>query len=261
MFLGAGAAAVLLLGSFVAYRIGEDSRQGPVHAPRQPNIAAVDNSKPRTDVTQPASIPLRGAIDVKVWRKEDFDPAAKELKHAGLRLDEPTVLPMTPGDWLRIDVELNRPAFCYIIWIDSEGQVVPLYPWRDMSWTQRPRAEQPTNRVSLPDDPSSIAPLGHGPAGMETLLLLTRDEPLPADVNLAQVIGALPAQQAPDLRSAVWFENGSVVRNEVHRGPIRLDQAQATDSQILRTQAHLRDRLGPLFGYTRGVSFANRGDP
>ena len=93
----------------------------------------------------------------------------------------------------------------------------------------------------------------------ETLMVLARDEPLPLDADLPGRIGPLPPQKAADL-GAAWFENGALVQNEAHRGPIRLDQAVATDNPAVQTQQVLRVKLADFFRYSRAVSFANKGD-
>lgn len=197
--------------------------------------------------------PLHGAIDVQVWRKGETD-------RPGMRLNNPAALPLAPGDYLRIEVELTRPTYAYIVWVDTEGKTTPLYPWADSDWHSRPNEERPVRRLSLPETDNAMAPLGGGPAGIETLLLLARDEPLPPDANVAGLFAGLPVQKAFDPRVAAWFENGSLVRNERDRGPIRLDQAKESDDPVLCTQSLLKTRLNSLFPYTRGVSFANRGD-
>src|SRR4051794_20096954 len=121
---------------------------------------------------------------------------------------------------MRIEVELIRPAYVYIVWIDTEGKAAPLYPWTDSNWNFRPPEERRVQRLSLPETENSIAPLGGGPAGIETLMLLARDEPLPADADPAALFTGLPVQKAIDTHAAAWFENGQLVRNEVDRGPI-----------------------------------------
>lgn len=224
--------------------------------PNSPPSTNVDNqSSGATVVTQvpPDVQPIRGAIDVQVWRKGQTDKP-------GMRLNNPSALPLAPGDWMRIEIELVRPAYAYVVWIDTEGKASPLYPWSDSDWKSRPKTERRVQRLSLPETENSIAPLSGGPAGIETLMLLVRDEPLPADADLAALFAGLPVQKAIDSRAAAWFENGQLVRNEVDRGPIRLDQAKGSDDPVLKTQLMLMTRLDKLFPYTRGVSFANRGD-
>jgi predicted Ser/Thr protein kinase len=232
---------------FAVLRDRSSNVVGPVDDGNQP--VAV---KPEASV--PANVPpIRGAIDVQVWRKGQTDKP-------GMRLNHPSALPLAPGDWMRIEIELARPAYAYVVWIDTEGKASPLYPWGDSNWKSRPNEERRVQRLSLPETDNSIAPLSGGPAGIETLMLLAREEPLPADADLAALFAALPVQKAADTRAAAWFENGQLVRHEVDRGPIRLDQAKESDDPVLRTQSMLKARLEKLFPYTRGVSFANRGD-
>jgi hypothetical protein len=177
-----------------------------------------------------------------------------------MRLNHPAALPLAPGDYLRVEVRLTRPAYPYVVWIDTEGKASPFYPWQEQDWARRPEREQPITRLSLPESDNGIAPLDGGPAGVETLLLLARDEPLPAGVELAGLFGQLPKQTATDLRTAAWFENGKPVRDDADRGPIRLDKAVEVNNPVMRTQALLRDRLKELFPYTRAVSFGNKGE-
>src|SRR5439155_4275988 len=49
----------------------------------------------------------------------------------GLRVDEPGALPVHNGDFVRLEARLNRDAFVYLLWLDSEGRVQPLYPWNE----------------------------------------------------------------------------------------------------------------------------------
>jgi serine/threonine protein kinase len=200
-----------------------------------------------------AGTPIKGAIDVKVWRKDRKDVP-------GVKLSHPAALPLAPGDWLRIEIELNRPVFVYVVWINTEGKAEPLYPWTGPEWASRPKSERRMERLSLPEGDNEIAPLSGGPPGIETLLLLTRDTPLPSDTDMAALFAGLPAQTSAAPGAAAWFENGTLVRHEVDRGPIRLDQARPSDDPVLKAQAMLKGRLKDLFPYTRGVSFANRGD-
>jgi hypothetical protein len=95
---------------------------------------------------------------------------------------------------------------------------------------------------------------------METLVLLARETALPAEVDLAGLLGDLGPQTATDEWAVAWFENGQVVTGEKDRAA-NLKAVEQGSSPVLRTQALLRQRLGKLFRYTRAVTFANRGGP
>lgn len=197
----------------------------------------------------PVNDPLKGWIDITVWATE-AGPSR--------RINRPENLPVSPGEFLRVEMELNRPAYIYVVWLDTEGHATPLFPWSDEDWQKRP-PEQPRTRLHLPEADGKAAPIGGGPPGIESLLMLVRDTPLPSDVDLKAVFAGLPAQQRADVAASAWFENGEVVRNEVDRGAVKLGQAVESQDPILRTQSLLRTRLKELFPYTRAVCFGNKG--
>jgi hypothetical protein len=180
-----------------------------------------------------------------------------------LRLHEEGALPLHVGDWLRIEVTMERPAYLYVVWIDTQGKATPLYPWQGYDWTKRPPREERRARLSLPETADGIVPLGPGPAGVETLLLLAREEPLSAAENAALpgLFASLLRPSVADAGVAAWFENGELVSKEREptRGAIRLEQAQAGADLLLRLQGLLRTRLKGMFGYSRAVCFGNTG--
>jgi hypothetical protein len=95
---------------------------------------------------------------------------------------------------------------------------------------------------------------------METLLLLARPTPLTAaeEAELKAAVTGLGPQPAQDPGSVVWFENGEEVKHVEAERSWGFD-AGKIDDPVLRTQALLRQRLKPLFTYTRAVSYANAG--
>jgi hypothetical protein len=206
--------------------------------------------------SNPEAAPLKGAIDVAVWEKGN--PLRQRL-----RLHQPRALPLKAGDLLQINVTLNRPAYVYVVWLDAHGKATPIYPWRDEDWNDRPEAEEKRDRLTLPEGPDvDVAPLPPGASGVESLLLLARDEPLPRSENLAGLFAGLPEQTGlpADARAAAWFENGELLRNEADRSPIQIGKARPSDDPVLRTQALLRGKLKPLFPYSRAVCFGFKGN-
>jgi hypothetical protein len=201
-------------------------------------------------------VPLKGVLDVWVWKK-----GTSHLP--GRRLSQKDVLPLKPGDLLRIEATLNRPAYLYLVWLDAGGAATPLWPWIKQDWRNRPaERDQPQPALFIPEQANEGTPLGPGPSGVEALLLLARDEPLPADVDLVQWFAGLPRQAGLDpLQSqvAVWFENGEPVRDEPERAPINMGQAQTIEDPVWRTRSILRNGLSPLFPYTRAVCFTYKG--
>jgi tetratricopeptide (TPR) repeat protein len=126
------------------------------------------------------------------------------------RRDEAIV---APGDEFCIEAELNRPAYLYVLWIDTDGQVLPVYPWRPGHWEDRPPAERPVARLRRPEALDEFYKVLKGTPGMETLVLLARETPLPREADLRAELGQLPRPAVQELRATVWFEKGAPVRN------------------------------------------------
>jgi hypothetical protein len=185
----------------------------------------------------------------------DKDPK-KNLRRQRLRLSEPEARPLQVGDRIRVDAELNRPGYLYVLWIDTTGRVLPVYPWLEGEWNRWPAREQPRKTLSLPEygEPYKMLP---GPEGMETLVLLVRDTPWPRDKDLAALLGELGPQPLVDPGAMAWFENGEIVQDEPLRAPDL--KRQASSDVTLRTQLRLREKLRQHFSYLRAVCFANQG--
>jgi hypothetical protein len=198
--------------------------------------------------------PLKGVLDVRVWPKGHGLPEGQRLAAE--------VLPLKPGDLLRIEATLNRPAYLYLVWLDADGTATPLWPWLDNDWRRRPAGrDRPLQALSLPPETGRGTPLEPDQPGIQSLLLLVRDEPLPADEDLAKRFAGLPKQNGLDpLRTwvAAWFENSEPVRDEPDRAPFNVNNTQAIEDPVWRTQTLLRE-LRPLFPYTRAVCFTFQG--
>jgi hypothetical protein len=211
---------------------------------------------PRSRPPQPEPGPLppfKGSIDVRVWEKGN-------PRRQGLGLNQNGALPLKAGDLIRIDATLNRPGYLYVVWIDTEGQAALIHPPHEGDWRLRPQEEKPLARLSLPEAADEYVPLGEGPTGMQSLLLLVRDEPLPAGIPLRSLFEGLPRQAAPALRAAAWFENGELAKGEPDRSSSPdFTKRTKSDDPVLQTQALLQTKLKEWFAYTRAVSFAYEG--
>jgi hypothetical protein len=106
-------------------------------------------------------------------------------------VEEPGALPVQDGGAMCLEVQLERPAFVYLVWVDCLGRVLPLYPWNNQELEvtdvdQPPPRRRATDRVFSPM-------LGHDwtfaeGKGMETVVLLVRREALPATVKLGELL-------------------------------------------------------------------------
>ena len=98
---------------------------------------------------------------------------------------------------IRVEAQLDQPAYIYLLWIGSDGRVSPLYPWKPGQWTAvggegnagHARQSPGKGRQRLAD---------RGPRGMETLVLLGRREPMPVGLDLLAKLGRLPRQPMLD---------------------------------------------------------------
>jgi hypothetical protein len=234
--------AVLLIGAAVAGYLALRDRSAD-NGPVSPS-----GSGGRTEAP-----PLEGRINVLVWDKKDPE-------RQGLWLNKEGALPLKEGDLVRLEATVNRPVYPYVLWIDTEGKVLPIYPWRNGKWTDR-RPERTVKQLSLPEEEATGKwEIGGGPPGMETIVLLLRETPLPKekDRDWQKLLPDRPPQQAQNPTSAVWFENGQVVHHERERAPKSFDVKRINDP-VLETQRFLHEKLSRDCDYTVAVSFAHQG--
>jgi hypothetical protein len=224
----------------------------PVDVAQQIEKAKIEaGQRPELVAALPPKLePLKGSIDVLV---------SKTKTGPSRRLNHPDHLPVKRTELIRIDARLNRPAYMYVVWIDSKGKATPMYPWLDEDWAKR-EPEKPREVWGFPQGADQFAPLDEGPQGVECMVLMCRDTPLPESVDLKAIFANLPSHNGTDVKVSAWFENGELVRNDQDRGPIRLDKAILSENPVLRTQALLRTKLKAIFPYTRAACFGCEGD-
>jgi serine/threonine protein kinase len=205
----------------------------------------------------PVLPPLEPKLDVRIWKKQDT--------MRGLTLNDSRALPLRPGDFMRVEVEVNRPAYLYLIYLDADGKASPLFPWREYDWRNRPAEEKPQASLQLPEDPlKDGAPLKPGSSGTETMLLLARDTPLSKADNdaLVGLFTAVPRQgQFDPLRGAVWLSDAGKDRlgNDQDRGRPEFDQARQLEDPVRRVRRVLRLELRSLNQAGRAVCFPFQG--
>ncbi len=220
----------------------------------------IDRGRPPPDPAPSDVKPLylaaagyKGYVDVIVWTRADGAPRRLRLGDAG-------ALPLRPGDQFRIEAEVTPEAYLYLFWIDTEGQASPIYPWAPGRWGTRPAEEAPRRELSLPVNETKGYKIAGDREGMETLLLLARPAPLDADEAAVRgwFAGLRPQRPVQNALSAVWFENGRVVRNDARRKRQAFEETDV-DDPVLRMQELLRERLQPHAAFTTAVSFAKQG--
>jgi serine/threonine protein kinase len=202
--------------------------------------------------------PLQADLDLRVWKKNDttrmLTPADAEA------------MPLRTGDYVQITARSNRPAYFYIVQMESSGEAVPLFPWIEYDWKRR-RPEEMRESLQLPDDPvKNAAPLSASPTGMEAIFLLARGTSLGADeqAHLQKLLAGFPASKSALLpRGAIWLSRKEAPRlsRAEDRGRLNLDPAQAKqlNDPLDRVRTLLEVELPRLFSESRAICYAFEG--
>ena len=238
--LGGALAVLLCLGTWLLIRALSTDQPGPDGSP---GMAGTAGGEKRAA--------LSGELILKVWTP---GPGGKRGLTVG---EDADALPVRNGELVHLEVRLNQPAYIYLIWVDSQGQVDPLYPWnRDFKFL--PPATSPQTVLHSPPEESRGWPV-QGVSGLETAMLLVRRMPLPKGTNLTDVVGKLPPSPLRDPKEVAvrGFDSGQPTRtiNRVQKRQVGA-QAQQIDEPLLQ----LMDRLRPHFDMIRAVRFAYQGD-
>jgi serine/threonine protein kinase len=240
----------------------------PPSTPPVPSLAGLDTVRPA--IVTPAE-PLKGRIDLLVVKSKDGT-------RRRLRLADTRAVPVKAEDQFRIEARLHRPAYLYLFWISSDGNVAPLYPWKDHVWSQRPKQEHKVTRTELPELFNEVLEIPSSPPGLETLVLLAReDSPLPREdePKLAQGLAAkVTVPPATSMDRAIWIEDGEEVTFEPpatagpnHRGEdiltrgIPSTRRRKSDDPVLQIRALMSAKVKPLGSYSQAVIFPNQGGP
>lgn len=163
-------------------------------------------------------------------------------------------LPPAKGDLVVLNTTATQPAFLYLIWIDSTGNVIPVYPWENGDWKQRIRNEQPVTELRLPDEGTGW-PVEDQAAGMETILVLARREPLPLsiDSSLQELLTVSIPAQFPEKVLFLHVENGKIHRDD--RAPIITKSESLAVDSVTAYHKDVFLRLSPHFEIVRATSF------
>jgi serine/threonine protein kinase len=229
----------------------------PADRERDAVASSVSPSRPsRPKLDEPRSEPLRGGITL--WVNEPGNSHRR-----GLRLHQPGAVPVKPGDEVRVEARVSRPAFLYLFWIGSDGKAAPLYPWKDRDWTRRPDHEDMVEGIELPEVITDTWELPPSALGLETLVLLAReDSPLPrdADTTLERDLAGPRTTWAPDGKNAaVWLENGQVFGLDDQGNSREMPGlgTRKSDDPVLRIRRLLKEKISTLGPYHRAVIVPN----
>jgi serine/threonine protein kinase len=201
----------------------------------------------------PAPAALTGELTVRVWT-----PGGKGKR--GWSVEDPRTLPVLPGEQVHLEARLNQPAYAYLLWLDSQGQVVSLYPWSNQHFGPRPTVEAEQESIQSPLAIDEGWPM-RGPGGLETAVLLVRSSPLPVSTDLAALIDSLPPVPLGDPQEVAvcGCDPGQSVE-AINRGEHRLRGLGTDPERIDDSLLQLMRRLRPHFEVIRVVRFAYEGE-
>jgi len=175
-----------------------------------------------------------------------------------LSLMDSLSLPLKLGDLFRIEASVDKPAYIYLFWIDANGRADPMYPWDDWDKVGTAMDEKPVTRISLPENPGQGLKFKPAATGLDTLLMLARQEPLKASADemrlwFADLTPLHPLPAGWDTYRA-WFDNFHLRKGDNLRAP-KFEQ-EGLGLPSLRLQGELRERLKDKAAMVRAVSFA-----
>lgn len=183
-------------------------------------------------------------------------------QHKGelLAVEEAGAAPVRFGGSFAVEFRFKEPACGYLVWLDCEGQLVPLYPWNHDSVevkdvNQPPPVRRAWTVVFSPPTAGVSWKIGKK-SGLETVLLLGRRTPLDEGTRLGPLFGTLPV---PKVRhrgevAILGLDGGADSVStllSLNRGPE--DESRAVDEPLRALMLRLREH----FELIRAVRFAH----
>ena len=179
---------------------------------------------------------LSGTVDARIWNTVDATRRGLSLREAA---------PLRPNDWLRIEVHLSRPAYVYLLWIDSQGQaaIVPMEAGRLVHPSGRRIA-----RGSVEPAAGGRRRLAGPRSGRNRdAPALGSEEPLPVEFRFSDCLSGLPMLTAGKHQFAS-FDGGRLVTEETaSRRGLGLGEQGRIDDAVLAMQRLIHERLRQYF--------------
>lgn len=195
----------------------------------------------------PREIPLAGELVVRVWDHHGHKP--------GLAVDQAGALPVTNDDLVHLEVQLNQPAYAYLLWVGASGKTQLLYPSKPNSVA----VATPTSVIHSPEELTVGWPVA-GPSGMETAILLARTTALPGSVDCVRELSHLPRSPLRNEREVAWLDYGPGTESPPRQRTLFRDLDTSTARVIDDALLHAMARLKPHFELIKVIRFAHRGD-
>ncbi len=156
-----------------ASRSEAEPSEDPLPVSTRGTLTDADPVPPAPQVAVPGPVePLSGDLSVQVWSPKGQGPKQ------GWRVEDPESLPVMNGEQVHLQVRLNRAAYVYVLWVTSEGKVLPLYPWTapKLGFASPLPDPTPTTVVDCPAQLDGGWPVT-GVSGLESAFLLRATRP------------------------------------------------------------------------------------
>jgi serine/threonine protein kinase len=182
----------------------------------------------RTTSPSPADDRWPDRLDVLIWKDRRWN-----------LLSTPGLLPLREGDQLRIEARCAEPMFFYLVWIDVQAEIVPIYPWQNGVWETR-GTEVASLELRLPaGGPDQVWSMQASRQGTEVVLLLARPAPLPPGVDLLSLLLAVEWPVEQRLPAAWRLDYQHLEPLTKDRSP-NVRTARTVQDPLLRLQRHLQ---------------------
>jgi mRNA-degrading endonuclease YafQ of YafQ-DinJ toxin-antitoxin module len=164
-------------------------------------------------------------------------------------------LPVRAGHSMQLQVIYNQKAHTYLLWVNSEGQVTPLYPW-NMDDIEIKDADTVPPKCLATDILESPATIGKGwifakQPGLETVLLLGRKKPLEKNLKLGSLLGKMKTgknQHPQESAILVWDrEKKSIQYAQNQNRPT--EDSEKNDQELKEIMTRLAEDFEVVFAY------------
>jgi hypothetical protein len=140
--------------------------------PKEEHIQLADNLERRLCGTEQGPYQTI-SLQVEAWN---------EAKNEFESIHHQDVLPLRVDSKIRVKLQSATPRYVNLFWIDGQGKLIPLYPWKPGEWNQLPN-NSPALSIELPE-PTPEKPNPTWPLegqGVETVFAFTSDKPLSSE--------------------------------------------------------------------------------
>jgi serine/threonine-protein kinase len=232
-------------------RTGSDLREGCSPAPSSPTQSVSRRRVKAWLIATLILIPLAAGISL-AWRGGPHASNPVKIEAFDVfrgRKEDPTMtLTATPGpldndDGVAVKCRLSRPAYPYLFWVHSHGDVETLYP-------EDQRRHLPVAEFRWPPDASKTEKIINGAPGTELAILVVRDEPLGAEALARLKLQLRPREPLRALHPATVLIDETPI--ERSRGSGELEDMY--EGPVISFLAGIRGSLQPEIGMVRTVA-------